>query len=296
MNVLITGGTGFIGQALTDYLCERDYHVYVLTRSPQEHTDTNKQTFIGYDYPIEQLPPIKSVINLAGESLFGYWTKTKKESILSSRIQTTEKILAFMEKLPNKPDVFISGSAVGYYGTSNDLMFSENTTTPGDDFLAKVTTKWENVAKQAEKYNIRTVLTRFGVVLGNGGALPMMRFPVQLGVGGKIGSGEQWISWIHIEDAVKLIIFCMENKAISGPVNITAPHPKQNKAFMQTLAKVLKRPYWFPVPSIFMYTALGEMAGLITKGQYVIPQKALDHSFTFSFPYLQEALHHLYHK
>ncbi|GIP64863.1 epimerase [Virgibacillus pantothenticus] len=295
MNVLLTGGTGFIGQALSNYLSEHNYYVYILTRSPQKHTNTNGVTFIGYDHPAEQLPPMKAVINLAGESLFGYWTKTKKEAIFSSRIQITEKIVTFIEKLPKLPEVFISGSAVGYYGTSNDLMFSENTTTPGEDFLAKVATKWENIAKKAEKSGIRIVFTRFGVVLGHGGALPMMRLPVQLGVGGKIGSGEQWISWVHIEDAVRLITFCMENTAISGAVNITAPHPKQNKVFMRTLAKVLKRPYWLPVPSLFMYAALGEMAELITKGQYVIPKKALDHSFSFSFPYLEEALRQLHH-
>jgi uncharacterized protein len=290
MNILITGGTGFIGNALTTYFHKQNDHVYILTRSPHKHANLEKTTFIGYDHPPIELPAMQVVINLAGESLFGYWTKAKKERIINSRITTTKKLITFIKKLPKLPDVFISGSAVGYYGTSEDLMFTEKTTKPGDDFLAKVTVQWENTAKEAETLGIRTVFTRFGIVLGNGGALPLMCLPVKLFVGGKIGNGEQWISWIHIEDAVRLIAFCITNERITGPVNITAPHPKQNKAFIRTLANVLHRPSWLPVPSLFIFSALGEMAQLITKGQYVIPQKALDYQFSFSFPYLEEAL------
>ena len=290
MNILITGGTGFVGNALTSYFHKRNDHVYILTRSPQKHANLEKTTFIGYDHPPRELPAMQVVINLAGESLYGYWTKAKKERIINSRIATTKKLIAFIQELPKLPGVFISGSAVGYYGTSEDLMFSENTTKPGDDFLAKVTVQWENTAKKAETLGIRTVFTRFGIVLGNEGALPFMSLPVKLFVGGKIGNGEQWISWIHIEDAVRLIAYCIDNERITGPVNITAPHPKQNKAFIRTLANVLHRPYWLPVPSLFVFSVLGEMAQLITKGQYVIPQKALDYQFSFSFPYLEEAL------
>ncbi|CDQ42086.1 TIGR01777 family oxidoreductase [Virgibacillus salexigens] len=294
MNILLTGGTGFVGQALSAYLHTRNDHTYILTRSPENHKNTNQSTFISYQYPPEELPVIHAVINLAGESLFGYWSEKKKQAILNSRIQTTERLIAFIKRLPTLPDVFISGSAVGYYGISEDLMFSENTSESGDDFLSHVTSKWEKTASQAEDLGIRTLYTRFGIVLGKDGALPFMSLPVKLFAGGKIGNGEQWLSWIHIEDAVKLIVFCLDHPKISGPVNVTAPHPKQNKAFMKILAKVLKRPYWLPVPSPFIFIAAGEMSQLITKGQYVIPKKALDHQFSFAFPYLEEALKNIY--
>lgn len=294
MNILITGGTGFVGKELMRHLHAHQHHTYILTRSPEKYVNTADATFIGYHYPPEELPSIQAVVNLAGESLFGYWTETKKNKILDSRIHTTERLITFIKKLSTLPDVFISGSAVGYYGISDDLMFSEKTTQAGDDFLAKVVVKWEKTAKQAEELGIRTIYTRFGVILGKEGALPLMSLPVKLFAGGKIGTGEQWLSWIHIEDVVRIIDYCIHNEAIAGPVNVTAPHPKQNKVFMKTLAKALARPYWLPVPSSIMYVATGEMSQLITKGQYVISNKLEEHQYHYSFPYLTEALRHIY--
>ena len=290
MNILISGGTGFVGKSLTSSLNEDGHHVYILTRSPDNYTNREKITFINYDFPIEELPTLHAVINLAGESLFGYWTKAKKEAILNSRMEATQKLIDLIKKMHRKPDVFISGSAVGFYGTSEDLMFTEATLQPGKDFLAKVVVQWEKTAKQAEEIGVRTVFSRFGIILGKEGALPMMALPVKMFAGGKIGNGEQWMSWIHVEDAVKLIRFCIDNERISGPVNVTAPHPKRNKDFTKVLAKVLRRPYWVTTPSPFIYTALGEMSLLILKGQYVLPQKAIDHDFQFDYPYLEEAL------
>src|SRR5699024_3687098 len=151
--------------------------------------------------------------------------------------------------------------------------------------------KWENTAKKAENMGIRTVLTRFGVILGDGeGALPLMSLPVKLFLGGKIGDGEQWVTWVHIDDVVNLIIFCLEHEDISGPVNVTAPESKRNNDFMKILAHVLTRPYWFPTPSFLIRSALGEMSQLITKGQYDLPAKALHAKYQFKHPKLKEAL------
>ncbi|GAB3804105.1 TIGR01777 family oxidoreductase [Virgibacillus kimchii] len=290
MNVLITGGTGFAGYHLTNLLHENKYHTYVLTRSPDSHTNTAQSTFIGYDYPVEELPKIHAVVNLAGESIFGYWTKKKKEDIINSRINITRKLIEMVQRMDEMPDVFVNGSAIGYYGMSEDLIFTEKTKQAGNDFLAKVAVEWENTAKQMDKFGIRTVYTRFGVLLGNGGALPFMRLPVNLFAGGKIGDGEQWLTWVHVKDAVRLIQFCIENESMEGPVNVTAPYPKRNKDFMKTLTDVLHRPYWFTTPSLFIRLAVGEMSQLITDGQYVLPQKALDHNFEFTSPELKGAL------
>lgn len=290
MNILITGGTGFIGRNLIKSFQANNHRSYILTRFPDNYTDTNDEIYISYDYPVAQLPTIHAVINLAGESLFGYWSKKKREAILNSRIDTTNNVIEIIKKLHKRPDVFISGSAVGYYGTSEDLMFTEVTEKPGEDFLASVVVQWEKYAKQVEEMGIRTVYTRFGVVLGVDGALPYMSLPVKLFAGGKIGDGEQWISWIHIEDAIKLINFCIANEHINGSVNITAPNPRRNKDFMKKLARVLKRPYWFPTPSPLIHAVMGEMSQLITKGQYVLPNKSLDAGFQFSYPNLEEAL------
>lgn len=296
LNILITGGTGFVGSNLTKSLHKKSHHTYILTRSPEEYTNTNNATYINYEYPVELLPTIHGVINLAGESLFGYWTKKKKASILDSRIKATTSVVGFIKKLDKKPDVFISGSAVGYYGTSDDLMFTEATTAPGDDFLASVVHKWEQCAKQIEDIGIRTVYTRFGVILGKKGALPYMSLSVKLFAGGKIGDGEQWVSWVHIEDVINMIEFCLYNKHMEGPVNVTAPNPQRNKDFTQTLAKVLKRPYWFPAPSSLIRTAAGEMSLLITEGQYVIPQKIQNAGYQFSYPFLKEAFRAINHE
>ncbi|QKY68259.1 TIGR01777 family oxidoreductase [Lentibacillus sp. CBA3610] len=290
MNIMITGGTGFVGRHLTKALTEEDHHVYILTRSPEKHTNTEKKTFISYNHSVEGMPAIQAVINLAGESLFGYWTEKKKESIRTSRINTTRQVVQMMDQMETKPDVFISGSAVGFYGTSEDLIFTENTTQSGDDFLAEIVMEWEQTAKQAEELGIRTVFMRFGIILGKEGALPLMKLPVKMFAGGRIGNGEQWISWIHVEDVVGLIQFCLFNQHINGPVNVTAPHPKRNKDFTHVLAKVLRRPDWIPAPSLPIRTVLGQMSLLILEGQYAFPQKAKENDFSFVYPYLQEAL------
>lgn len=293
MNFMITGGTGFLGTHLTKALKKQGHHVFILTRSADQHEDQDNETYIDYDVQVNQLPQIYAVINLAGDSIFGYWSENKKERILSSRIETTEKVIQMMEQMDNKPTVFISGSAVGFYGMSDEVIFTENTVTPGDDFLAQVVISWEKTASQANKLGIRTIYTRFGIILGEKGALPLMSLPVKLGVGGKIGKGDQWMSWIHAQDAVNMIIYCVLHDHIEGPINVTSPEPQRNKAFMIKLAKSLRRPYFIPAPAFLIKIAMGEMSQLITKGQYVLPQKACDHGFKFLYPTLEQALNQI---
>lgn len=294
VNYLISGGTGFIGKQIARSLNNQGHHTYILTRSIKNKVNTANTSYISYDDPAEKLPPIEGVINLAGESLFGYWSANKKNEIMASRLAATNHVIELVNNMKTKPSVFINGSAVGYYGMTEDLIFTEKTAKPGNDFLANVVMNWEQTAKQIESMRIRTIYARFGVVLGKEGALPLMALPVKLFAGGKIGTGEQWISWIHINDVVNLMQFCLFNKQIEGPVNFTAPNPKRNKEFMQKLAEVLNRPNWIHTPSTIINIAIGEMGQLITKGQYVLPKNATNHGYEFHYPELIDALNHLY--
>lgn len=291
LNILMTGGTGFVGSHLTKALTNEDSHVYILTRFPKNYENSDLITYIPYDYYVRDLPTIHAVVNLAGDTLFGYWSTDKKTNIMKSRTEITQHAVEMMQQMEKKPEVFISASAIGFYGTSEDLIFTEKTTDHGDDFLASVAVAWETTAMQvADELHIRTVCTRFGIILGEKGALSYMTLPVKIFAGGKIGHGEQWMSWVHIEDVVNSIIFCIRNNHIEGPVNITAPHPKRNKEFTKSLAKILNRPYWFTTPTPLIRTALGEMSELMTKGQYVLPNKLEEQNYQFSYPNLEDAL------
>ncbi|MGM8363849.1 TIGR01777 family oxidoreductase [Virgibacillus sp. W0181] len=295
MNILVTGGTGFVGQRLVHQLCKRGYHTFILTRSPDKHTNKNRITYIDYSIQPEELPIIHAVFNLAGDSLFGYWTKEKKKSIFTSRMQVTDKVVQLIKQLKQKPEVLINASAVGYYGMSDEMIFTEKTTTPGNDFLANVVVNWEKAAQKAVNFGIRTAYIRFGVILGrDSGALPLMALPVKFFAGGKVGKGSQWISWIHIDDVINILLFCLDHKQITGPVNATAPQPKRNKDFTKELSNTLHRPYWFPTPAPIIQLALGEMSGLITHGQFVLPDKLEKHGYSFLFPEIKGALNDLF--
>ncbi|MDY0406874.1 TIGR01777 family oxidoreductase [Virgibacillus sp. 179-BFC.A HS] len=206
----------------------------------------------------------------------------------------TEKLVRFIHESHVKPKTFISASAVGYYGISGDLIFTEDTETPGNDFLATVAKKWETAARKAEGDGVRTVLSRFGVILGKQGALPMMALPFRLFCGGTIGNGEQWMSWVHIDDVVEMIMYCLHHPSIQGPVNLTAPTPLQHKDFMNVLANVLHRPYWTKIPAPLFRLGAGEMAQLVADGQFVLPKKLTDHGYQFQHWELRDALKQIY--
>ncbi|WP_145136852.1 TIGR01777 family oxidoreductase [Paenibacillus sp. Y412MC10] len=296
MRVAICGGTGFIGSALSEHLLKNEHEVTVVTRKLlPDHKRDPRLVFYTWDeiasHP-ELMEGIDALVNLAGSSLSQRWTAKAKESIIQSRLTTVAAVAKLVEELHSKPGVVIQASAIAVYGTSWTDTFDENSPKRVMDFPSDVVSRWEDAADSIQ--GVRLVKLRIGVVLGNqGGAFPIMRLPYRLGVGGKIGSGRQWLSWIHLEDIVRLIEFCMTHPEAEGPVNATAPEPVTNDQFGQAVGRAYHRPHWFPVPAVMMKTVLGEQSLIILEGQRILPAKALELGFKFRYPRLQEALNDL---
>lgn len=300
MRIVITGGTGLIGSRLVPALIDQGYQVLVLARNTgkaKARLGTNVE-IVKWD-PSETdldsnvLKDCHGVINLAGETINSRWTAARKERILDSRIKTTAGLVKAMEKMKQRPEVFINASAVGYYGPRNDERLSENASA-GTDFLAAVCRKWEEEALKAKTMEVRVTILRLGVVLAPGdGALMQMLLPYRYFAGGPVGSGRQWFSWIHIEDLMKVIQYSLNNNTLEGPVNATAPQPVTNREFSRILGEVLHRPSWLPVPAFMMRLVFGEMADMLLNGQRVIPEKLLRSGFEFKYPDLRQALENL---
>ncbi|MEK5331236.1 TIGR01777 family oxidoreductase [Lysinibacillus sp. FSL W8-0992] len=298
MKIVIAGGTGFVGKALTKLLQEQGHELFVLSRSNSKYEN-------GIHYvqwlkdgarPEKELDEnIDAVVNLAGVSLNdGRWTKKQKKAIYTSRMDATLEIVRIIEQFKEKPNVLVNASAVGIYPPSTVATYSENASDYAKDFLGWTVYDWERHAKRAEKLGVRVALARFGVILGrDNGALPSMLLPYKLHIGGTIGTGEQWLSWIHVEDVARAIYFAITNSSINGPFNVTAPHPTRMKEFGQTIAQVMGRRHWMPVPSFAMRLALGEQSMLVLEGQHVIPTVLETQNFEFKYPYLKEALENL---
>lgn len=290
--ILITGGSGFIGSALRKQLEAKGHKLIVLTRNigRAEKTAGMAQWIDNLD----QIPPetpIDAIFNLAGENLSsGRWNAQRKAAFVHSRIDTTQALIRLIDRLQHKPEALISGSAIGFYGPQGDQNVDE-TTAPADSFSHRLCQEWENSAMQALK-DCRVVLVRTGIVLGlEGGALKQMLTPFRLGLGGRLGSGKQWFSWIHRDDMVSLLIFCMENKTLHGAINATAPKPVTNLVFTQSLARSLHRPALLPMPAPIMRIIFGEMADeLLLCSQKVLPHRAIEHDFHFQYPKLESAL------
>jgi uncharacterized protein (TIGR01777 family) len=299
MNIAIAGGTGFVGKALTEYFRQKGHHIYILTRKAVKIKKETNIDFIQWltndAKPHLQLPPIDVIINLAGESInSGRWNELRKKRIVESRLSATKAVYDLIANMNEKPKVLIQASAIGIYGTSLHETFTEKSLTIGRDFLAKTVQRWEEEAKKIESLGVRTVLMRFGMILGkDAGALPRILLPYKWFIGGTIGSGKQWMSWVHIHDVVRAIEFAMMNKSLIGPVNVTAPQPTTMKPFGQTVAHILKRPHWLPVPAFALKLLLGEMSTLVLEGQNVLPEKLMNLGFIFSFPTLEEALENI---
>lgn len=296
MKIAIAGGTGFIGEHLTNSLTTHGHHVYILTRNPKkaEENITYVKWLTDDSTPESSLPDIDAWINLAGKSIFTRWTKRNKDSILTSRLRATREVTRLIEAKEKKPDVLIQASAVGIYGTSNENTFTEDSATSNEDFLSRVAHEWEAEARQIESLGIRTVYARFGIVLGaNGGSLSMMKLPYTFYSGGPIGSGNQWVSWIHIDDAANLIMHAIKRQDITGPLNVTAPNPVEMNELGRAIGSALHRPHWLKAPSPLILLALGEMGMMILKGQRVLPKKALLQDFKYNFPQINEALNDL---
>ena len=294
MKVLITGGLGFVGTQLSIRLLERGYQVTVVDRSPEPHAFTPREVnYISGDSTLkgawqEEVAHQDGVINLAGFSIFGRWNDKTKKLIYDSRILTTRNVVEAMS--PKKGSVLCSTSAVGYYGFRNDEEITEEGS-PGDDFLASVCVDWENEANMAADKGVRVAITRFGIVLGKtGGALGQMIPAFKKFVGGPLGSGNQWFSWIHMEDLLNAFIFVFENQEIRGPVNFCSPYPVRNRDLAKALGKILSRPSFLTTPGFMLRLVLGEFGSVLLEGQRVVPAKLLKNGFSFSYPDITGAL------
>lgn len=288
--VLLTGSSGLLGSALLVSLKSRGFEVTRLVRGRvseegQIHWDPmrppNPESVTGFD----------AVIHLAGESVVGRWTAAKKAKIRDSRVTSTRNLVHAITSIQERPRVFISASAIGYYGNRDDDPLNE-TSSAGAGFLADVCREWEAATKPAADAGIRAVQLRTGVVLSReGGALRKMLLPFRLGIGGRIGSGRQWISWIHIQDWVGAVQHILKNDLVQGPVNLVAPKPVTNADFTKTLASVLSRPAIFPVPAIAAKLAFGEMAeDVLLAGQQVEPARLVHSGYPFQYSDLLKAL------
>ncbi|WP_077211008.1 TIGR01777 family oxidoreductase [Bacillus dakarensis] len=302
MRVAIAGGTGFVGKTLTEQLLKDGHEVLILTRRIKEAANHEQLFFLQWlpegEDTIKQLENLDAFINLAGESLnSGRWTEKRKHIILNSRLETTSAVISIIKQLKNKPRVLVNASAIGIYGTSLTETFTEETNLTGSDFLAETVRLWETQALTAEELEIRTVLCRFGLILDKQlGALPKIALPYKLFIGGNVGSGDQWVSWISIEDVVQGILFTIENEGLNGPINMTAPSPVRMKEFGQTLGTILHRPHWIPVPGAALRIILGEMSILVLEGQKVLPNVLLQAGYRFKYSDLYSALKNIYQK
>lgn len=290
MKIAVTGGSGFIGKRLISHLQQQGHEVINISRSPRaviEHVrtvtwdqlKTDSSAFAGLD----------AIVNLAGESINQRWTAAAKERIVGSRLKAAEQVAQLVERMDVKPKVVVNASGMSVYGTSETETFDERSPHLPVDFLSKVVEQWEDAADQIQ--GTRIVKVRVGLVLdGKEGAFPKMALPYKLGIGGPTGSGKQWLSWIHIDDMVRLIDFCIQNEAILGPVNATAPNPVTNREFGRALAKAMRRPNLFPLPAFILKIMFGELSILLLEGQKVLPRVLLEHGFTFKYSFVDKAL------
>ncbi|WP_313218761.1 TIGR01777 family oxidoreductase [Stenotrophomonas sp.] len=287
MQILITGGTGFIGRRLCARLLADGHTPIVLTRRPGR----TPQPGIHSVGTLAEVGPVQAVVNLAGEPLIDErWSEARKQALHDSRIGTTQALLAWMAALPERPQVLVSGSAIGWYGPRDSTPLDE-TASPGHDFAAMLCRQWEAEALKAEALGVRTCVLRTGIVLEReGGALQKMLPPFRMGLGGPMGDGRQWMSWIHREDLVGMILWLLANGRARGAYNGTAPGTVTNRTFATTLGEVLQRPARLTTPAFALRLAFGERAGLLLTGQNVQPAHALAEGFTFQHPSLAGAL------
>jgi hypothetical protein len=295
MKISVSGSHGLVGRALVRSLTAEGHEVIRLVRrersfgSPEVEWHPNQGLI-----DAEHLEGFDAVVHLAGESIAsGRWTAEKKQKIRDSRVKGTELLSRSLARLSRPPATFVCASAIGYYGSRGDEMLTEQSA-PGSDFLAEVCVEWEKATASAAEKGIRVVNTRFGIILAaDGGALAKMLPPFRMGIGGRIGSGKQWMSWIALDDVVEGIRFGLATETVRGPVNFVAPEPVTNSVFTKTLGRVLSRPTFFPIPAFGVRLAFGEMAdALLLSSQHVQPQKLLDSGYSFNFRQLEGTLRH----
>jgi len=299
MRILITGGTGLIGRHLCNALLEQGHLLTVLSRHP-ETIAVKCGAAVQAMASLEEWRPdrtLDAVINLAGEPIVdAYWSEKRKQVLRDSRIALTEKLVQCIAAAKQKPTVLLSGSAVGFYGNGGDMELDEDANA-GNDFAADLCREWEQAALAAEIYGLRVCLLRTGLVLSeSGGLLGRMLLPFKLGLGARLGDGKQWMSWVHIEDYVSMVMRLLDDEQARGPFNMTAPQPVTNAEFTRTLARTLHRPAIFAAPAMVLRLAMGERAALLLEGQRVLPAKLTTVGYRFKFPSLGNALDDLLHR
>ena len=300
MQVLITGGTGFIGRALVQRLAAAGHTVTVWSRHPAQAA---RQLGAGVRCvsalnAIAAADRIDAIVNLAGARVVGPpWTAARRQVLLDSRVGTTQALLQWLQQTGQRPSVWVQASAIGFYGVRPPEELLTETSAPGQGFMSELCVRWEQAAAQAKALGIRQVVLRLGVVLGPGGALPQLLRPIRLGLGGRMGSGQQVMSWIHRDDVLTLITTALQapqnNPPMQGTYNATAPEPVPQATFARTAGQLLHRPVWLPVPAAPLRWALGEMAQLFVDGQPVVPARLQREGFAFAYPSLREALRSL---
>lgn len=303
MNVMITGGTGLIGSAITRSLCADGHKVLVLTRDPQNKMVDHPEgaTPVGWDGRTTQgwgelVNEMDAIVNLAGKSTATYpWNNSHKRSFWNSRVWAGEAVTDAIRVARKKPRVLIQSSGIGYYGNHGDV--AEESTPPADDFMARLTVAWEASSQSIEELGVRRVVIRTAVVLTPDNIImKLMELPVRLYFGGHLGSGLQILPWIHMADEVGAIRFLIENDQARGAYNLIASESTSNDIFIRTLAKMLNRPYWFHVPAFLLRLLLGEMSVMVLEGRSAYPRRLLEAGYEFKFPVLETALKNLYHK
>ena len=293
MKILITGGTGFIGRTLCHRLLDSGHELIVLSRRPEQVTKLCGESVTAVS-DLEDLSAeesINAIINLSGEGIADrLWTKKRKQKLLDSRINITRQLISYVASGRRKPAVMISGSAVGYYGKNGESEADETPDNP-DDFAQQLCKQWEAAAEAVKQHGVRLCILRTGLVIGrDGGFVKRMLLPFKLGLGGRLGDGQQWMSWIHKEDLITIIETLLSTAELEGIFNATAPQPVTNAEFSACLAKNLHRPAIFPVPAVVLKLLLGEMSGLLLGGQKVLPERLVEQEFPFQYESLDSAL------
>ena len=292
--IVVSGGTGYIGKALVEHLVGRGDAVTVLTRGAESAGNPRRASWDPYRLGgwAKELDGADAVVHLAGERAVGVrFTEQNKRRIRDSRIITTQHLVQAIAQAEVKPAVLVSVSGIGYYGDHGADERLDETCGAGDDFLARLCVEWEAAAEQATEYGVRVVSPRMGIVLGpNGGALQTMALPFKLFVGGKIGTGQQGVSWIHLHDAVSALALCIDDPELPAKVNVCSPNPASNEDVSRAIGSALKRPSWLPAPAFGLKALFGEGAQPILTGQYALPKALEQRGFRFAHPELAQAV------
>lgn len=293
MVIGLTGATGFVGRHFLRHAVAQGHEVVAFSRNPNARVAGAREVRMWSPEAAPDLTGCDAVVHLAGESILGLWTRSKRAAIRDSRILGTRRLVAAMAATPSGPGVFVCASAIGFYGDRGDECLVESLP-PGSGFLAEVTREWENEAERARASGTRVVCGRFGLILGrDGGAWPVVRRVFGLGVGGRLGSGRQWASWVHVEDVAAVLLRAVIDGRYDGPVNVVSPNPVTNAEFTRAVARALRRPAILPVPAMVLRAVLRDQAGLFLGSQRVLPQAAQALGYSFGFPTLESALNDL---